>query len=180
MIRPGGAFATVGEAAPFPDVACGKGRMPLVRPQPANPRIVVSRRVNLGGVRSTPGSNSLPSICSMATSTALADQPDVLAWDDAGEQHHLLYPRKRPRRAGVNAHAVALPLRELPCQRLEPFQLYPMPFGAYDALPVEDVDERKLVVAARVLDDHRFLRAMACISQNAMPTIAFVSESTQW
>ena len=66
MIRPGGAFATVSEVAPFPDVACGKGRMPLVRPQPANPRIVVSRRVNLGGVRSTPGSNSLPSICSMS------------------------------------------------------------------------------------------------------------------
>lgn len=159
MIRPGGAFATVSEMAPFPDVACGKGRMPLVRPQPANPRIVVSRRVNLGGVRSTPGSNSLLSICSMATSTALADQPDVLAWGDAGEQHHLLYPRQRPRRAGVNAYAVALPLRELPCQRLErlparvlrlePLQLYPMPFGAYDALPVEDVDERKLVVAAR-------------------------------
>lgn len=159
MIRPGGAFATVSEMAPFPDVACGKGRMPLVRPQPANPRIVVSRRVNLGGVRSTPGSNSLPSICSMATSTALADQPDVLAWGDAGEQHHLLYPRQRPRRAGVNAYAVALPLRELPCQRLErlparvlrlePLQLYPMPFGAYDALPVEDVDERKLGVAVR-------------------------------
>ena len=121
--------------------------------------IVVSRRVNLGGVRSTPGSNSLPSICSMATSTALADQPDVLAWGDAGEQHHLLYPRQRPRRAGVNAYAVALPLRELPCQRLErlparvlrlePLQLYPMPFGAYDALPVEDVDERKLGVAVR-------------------------------
>ena len=29
MIRPGGAFATVSEMAPFLDVACGKGRMPL-------------------------------------------------------------------------------------------------------------------------------------------------------
>lgn len=52
--------------------------------------------------------------------------------------------------------------------------------SAHMTLSRSKIDERKLVVAARVLDDHRFLRAMACISQNAMPTIAFVSESTQW
>ena len=136
MIRPGGAFATVGEVAPFPDVACGKGRMPLVRPQPANPRIVVSRRVNLGGVRDIGDRNRLSQ---RELGAAFADQPDVLAWGDAGEQHHLLYPRQRPR-------LERLPARVL---RLEPLQLYPMPFGAYDALPVEDVDERKLVVALR-------------------------------